>query len=116
MPNIFDVTSLTVIDRVDAQIALDPMTPTSFEMGTRATVNFTYIGGTNHPAHAFRLRAYPTEALRSSDAELDEGRGVIRGGIAPRNVIFGPPTPDPGPGFDHELLSLIHISEPTRPY
>lgn len=83
MPNTFDTTSLTVINKIDAEIALGDGNPTEVIMGSHVVLNLLYIGGTRYPARGFRLRVYATATLRQSDAEKDEGRGLLTSRKAP---------------------------------
>ena len=101
MPNAFDLTSLTIINKIDAEILYDD-TPIDGVMGGSYSLDFLYIGGTRYPAHAFRLRAYGTAALRALDAERDQGIGVLASGRAPQNVVFRPSMPIPGGRWDHD--------------
>lgn len=102
MPNTFDTTSLTVINKIDAEIALGDGNPTEVIMGSHVVLNLLYIGGTRYPARGFRLRVYATATLRQSDAEKDEGRGLLTSRKAPTNIVFTPNVPIPGAGYDHD--------------
>ena len=102
MPNHFDEITLSVINKIDAQIELGDGNPIQAEMGSSVLINLLYIGGTRKPATGFRLRTYASPRFRELDAEEDIGRGLLAGNKAPQNIIFTPDVPVPGGGYDHD--------------
>ena len=102
MPNALDTIFVTVIDRINAEIQMADDNPTNAHYGQSVTLTILYIGGTNNPAHAFRLRTYATEAARTADAEEDAGNGLLTSTKSPMSVVFTPFEPVAGGRYDHD--------------
>ena len=102
MANSFDTISLLVYNKINAEIKLGDGNPDEAVMGGHVVLNLLYIGGTRKPAHAFRLWVYASAALRQADFEADQGRGLLIASKAPTRIIFTPPVPIPGGGYDHD--------------